>query len=137
MMFQLDAWVASRNASSSTACGYGRHGLTTGYSARSSATPPATRCAQGHLRRSGTPRGEPPIANASAAVPVAPTPASAAPDGFCAVARIARPAQVRVSTRYSTESTTAAAAKPNTCVFGSDTELTRKDSSKYDGAADR
>src|SRR2546423_370749 len=122
MMFQLDAWVASRNASSSTACGYGCHGLTTGYSARSSATPPAT-----------TPRGAAlPTATASAGVPGAPPPTGAAPDGFCAVARIARPVRVGVSTRYSTASTAAAAAKPNTWVFGSDTEPTRKDSSKYD-----
>src|SRR3712207_7479544 len=60
------------------------------------------------LSRSGysTDRIEPPvpavavpIAKDNAATEDAPMPTSAAPDGFCAVARIARPVHVRFSTR--------------------------------------
>src|SRR5215213_5707427 len=78
-----------------------------------------------------------PSAKASAAVAVAPMPTRAAADGFCDVARMARPAQVRVRTTYSPPSTTIAARNPYVCAFGSRMPPMEKDSSKYDGVADR
>src|SRR4051812_46601007 len=61
------------------------------------------------------------------------TPTSRAPCGLTALARIARPVQVRVRNSHRPTSTPIATRQPYTCAFGKNSSPARKDWLKYGG----